>query len=140
VRRFATALLVFVPFVGAGQPPPSSSPAERGPEPAASVPDRRDSRRSIMLSQVVFVPPPPRPSAQAQELAAAIVRLAGEYQARNGKLNAVDLQAALRLADAGLQVDTGGAGGRQRAVVLIAVLGLLIAVGFSMYFIFSAER
>lgn len=93
-----------------------------------------------MLSQVVFVPPPPRPSARAQELAAAIVRLAGEYQARNGKLNALDLQAALRLADAELQVGTGSAGERRRAVVLVAVLGLLIAVGFSMFFIFGAAR
>jgi hypothetical protein len=93
-----------------------------------------------MLSQVVFVPPPPRPSARAQELASAIVRLAGEYQARSGRLDSLELQTALRLADAELQLGTGSAGGRQRAVVLIAVLGLLIAVGISMFFILGAER
>ena len=93
-----------------------------------------------MLSQVVFVPPPPRPSPRARELATAILRLVGEYQARNGKLNSFELLAALRLVEAELQAGGEAPLRRQRVLILAAVLGLLIAVGLSMVFIFSGDR
>ncbi len=91
-----------------------------------------------MLSQVVFMPPPPGP--RVRELATAILRLVSEYQARNGKLNQLEQLAALRLVVAELQAGGEAPLRRRRALILAAVLGILIAVGLGMALIFIGDR
>ena len=93
-----------------------------------------------MLSQIFYVPTPPRPSARAREFATAIVRLTQEYQARNGRLDPLDLQAALRLAAAELSVGGEVAVRRQRALILVGVMGVLVAIGLSLLLVFGARQ
>jgi hypothetical protein len=83
---------------------------------------------------MVYVPTPPPPSRRSKELAAAIVRLAGEYQAREGRLKPLEIQTALRLAGRELLSRAGGGlSRRQRLLLMLLILGIALTLGLLIF-------
>jgi len=81
----------------------------------------------------VFVPPPPPPSREAQELGVKIVELVRILRSDNPAIRPIDIRQGLRLAEAGLRSEIGGAN-----VGVAIFAGLLVAsllAGIAAYFV-----